>query len=91
MKKDNSEPTKRDIEEVARMLASKLPKMTNFDNTKTRKYFSGTGGNSSDMRNSQMTLKDTLIYNCNNTNNSISTANKNDSITSSNVQSILFY
>ena len=48
---------KKEIEEVAKFFASKVPKITNFDNKKSRKYFS-TDNNQSE----SLTLKDNLIY-----------------------------
>jgi ERCC4-type nuclease len=50
---------KKEIEEVAKFFASKVPKITNFDNKKSRKYFSSESNN----RDSQaITIKDKLIY-----------------------------
>ena len=50
---------KKEIEEVAKFFASKVPKVTNFDNKKSRKYFSSENSN----RESQaITIKDNLIY-----------------------------
>jgi hypothetical protein len=47
-------------EEKAKLFASKIPKTTNFNNTKSRKYFS-TKNNSQDCENT-MTIKDNLLY-----------------------------
>ncbi len=48
---------KKEIEEVAKFFASKVPKITNFDNKKSRKYFGD------DNRESHaITLKDNLVH-----------------------------
>jgi hypothetical protein len=47
-------------EEKAKLFASKIPKTTNFNNTKSRKYFSSK--NSSQYGENTMTIKDNLLY-----------------------------
>jgi hypothetical protein len=49
---------KKEIEEVAKFFASKVPKITNFDNKKSRKYF----GAETNRESQAITLKDNLIY-----------------------------
>lgn len=75
---ENQDQQTKIIENLARNLASKRPKETNFNNTKTRKYF----GNKTIKDNDQNsnTLIDSLLGNqvC----SSISTNNKTDSMTS---------
>ena len=73
------------IENLARNLANKRPKETNFNNTKTRKYF----GNKTLKENDQNsnTLIDSLL--ANQVSSSISTNNKTDSMTS--CTNILFF
>lgn len=66
---------KKEIEEVAKFFASKVPKITNFDNKKSRKYFNS----EKDNRDSQaITIKDKLIYL--KTESSAPTKSKNNSI-----------
>lgn len=67
------------IENLAKNLASKRPKETNFNNTKTRKYF---GKNSKENDQNSNTLVDSLILN---QIGSISTSNKTASIVSSKI------
>lgn len=76
-------PKNKEIEKLARNLASKRPKETNFNNTKTRKYFdSNNNKNLKEIDNNSNTLVDSLFANqvC----SSISTNNKTDSIASCN-------
>ncbi len=75
---ENDDRQTKIIENLARNLASKRPKETNFNNTKTRKYF----GNKTLKDNDQTsnTLVDSLL--ANQVSSSISTNNKTDSITS---------
>lgn len=63
------------IENLAKNLASKRPKETNFNNTKTRKYF---GKNTKEIDQNSNTLMDSLILN--QIGSSISTNNKTDSV-----------
>jgi hypothetical protein len=66
------------IENLAKNLASKRPKETNFNNTKTRKYFRKNSKEQIDQFSN--TLMDSLILN--QIGSSISTNNKTDSIIS---------
>ena len=50
--------TKITVEEYAKILASKAPKETSFNNTKSRKYFASTQEDLSD----RVTIKDNLLY-----------------------------
>ncbi len=59
MKKVNTPQPQRNIEEMAKKFANHLPKSTNFNNTKTRKYFS----TKSKEDETTLTIKDTLLYN----------------------------
>jgi hypothetical protein len=55
----STDDKKKNVEEIAKILSSKVPKETNYNNTKTKKYFSSR----SDINNSEMnTIKDTLLY-----------------------------
>jgi hypothetical protein len=83
MKKINPPNAITNIEEMAKLFASKIPKSTNFNNTKTRKYFST---KSKEEGENTSTMKDTLLYNISSHSGSISTstANKNESISSNN-------
>lgn len=80
----NQNDSKKDIEDLARMFASKLPKETTYNNTKSRKYF---GSKQSDDNSGVMTIKDTLIHNTNN--NSLSTNSKKESLGSQILSNIL--
>jgi len=66
------------IENLAKNLASKRPKETNFNNTKTRRYFGKNSKEQNDQNSN--TLMDSLILN--QIGSSISTNNKTDSIIS---------
>lgn len=75
---DNQDQQTKIIENLARNLASKRPKETNFNNTKTRKYFGNKTLKDNDQNSN--TLVDSLLANqvC----SSISTNNKTDSMIS---------
>lgn len=77
---------KQSVEEIAKILSSKVPKETNYNNIKSRKYFS-TKTNPSKEDMNMNTIKDSLLYNI--SLNSISIDNKNESTGSSNKQSKL--
>ncbi len=72
--KNYNQDLKKEIEEKAKMFASKFPKMTNFNNTKSNKYFSSS---SEDYFNGTVTIKDTLVHN-NNINTNTYNSLKND-------------
>lgn len=76
---EKENPQTKIIENLAKNLASKRPKETNFNNTKTRKYFGNTKSFKDNDSNSN-TLVDSLFANqvC----SSISTNNKTESISS---------
>jgi hypothetical protein len=76
--KEENDPKMEVIEKIARNFANKRPKETNFDNTKTRKYF-GNKFLKEDDSNCN-TIIDSLL--ANKIGSSISTNNKTDSITS---------
>lgn len=67
------------IEDFARILANQKPKETNFNNTKTRKYFENKVFN--DNESNTNTILDTLLVN--EGTKSMSTSNKTDSLISS--------
>lgn len=79
-KYSNNNDTKNQIEELAKKFSSNQPNVTNYNNAKTRKYFSS---RYDDNNLNVATLKDTLVHNVNqgniNQNNIVTPSNNNQS------------